>query len=267
MHWPFKKYKKTALVLSGGSARGIAHLGVVKVLKREGLRFDVVVGTSIGSLVGAAYALDIPLDQVEAVSLKTGAMDLLDITISRMGLTEGNRLENIIKQVVQNKSFQDVKMPLAITAVDVETGEELYFTEGDLIKTIKASCSLPGIFKPVELNGRLLIDGGMRQHMPADIAKRLGADFIVGVDVGFCIKKGRINSMLGVIMQSIQMMGEELSRYQSEKVDILITPKLEDDIDQMAFNKAAAIIKKGEEATEEAMPELKKCLKRGGYNG
>lgn len=262
MRWPFKKYKKKALVLSGGSARGIAHIGVVKVLKREGIEFDLVVGTSIGSLVGAAYALDIPMEHVERVSLKTSAIDLLDITISRMGLTEGNKLENIIRQVVQHKKFEDLKTPLAITAVDVETGEELYFTTGDLIKTIKASCSLPGIFRPVELNGRLLIDGGMRQHMPGDIAVKLGADFVVGVDVGFCIKKGRINSMLGVIMQSIQMMGQELSKYQAEKIDILIAPKLGDGIDQMAFNKAAVIIKKGEEAAEEALPLLKKYLKR-----
>lgn len=262
MKWPFKKKKKTALVLSGGSARGIAHLGVVKVLKREGIEFDLVVGTSIGALIGAAYALDIPPDHVERLALKTTAMDLLDITISRMGLTDGNKLEGLIRQVIQNKTFADIKTPLAITAVDVETGEELYFTDGDLIKIIKASCSLPGIFKPVELNKKLLIDGGMRQHMPSDIAKRLGADFIVGVDVGFCIKQGRINSMLGVIMQSIQMLGEELSKYQSENVDILIAPKLGDDIDQMAFNKAAVIIKKGEEAAQEALPELKKYLKR-----
>lgn len=261
MRWRlFKKKRKTALVLSGGSARGVAHLGVVKVLKREGLKFDLVVGTSIGSLVGAAYALDVPPEHVEKLALKMSAIDLLDITISRMGLTEGNKLENIIRNVVQNKRFEDLKTPMAITAVDVETGEEVYFTSGDLIKIIKASCSLPGIFKPVELNGRLLIDGGMRQHMPSDIAKKLGADFIVGVDVGFCIKHGRINSMLGVIMQSIQMLGEELSKHQSKTVDLLITPKLGNDIDQMAFNKAAVIIKKGEEAAEEALPELKKYL-------
>lgn len=256
----FKKRRKTALVLSGGSARGIAHLGVLKVLKREGLKFDMVVGTSIGSLVGAAYCLDIPLEYVEALAVKTTAMGLLDITISRMGLTEGNRLENVIRQVVRNKSFQDMKTPLAITAVDVETGEEVYFTSGDLVKTIKASCSLPGIFKPVELCGRLLIDGGMRQHLPSEVAKKLGADFIVGVDVGFCIKKGKINSMLGIIIQSIQIIGEELSEHQITDVDVIIKPKLGGDIDQMAFNKASIIIKKGEEAAEEALPVLKKYI-------
>lgn len=259
--WPFKKAKKVALVLSGGSARGIAHLGVAKVLRREGFKFDLVVGTSIGSLVGAAYCLDIPMEDVERVALKTTAMDLLDITVSRMGLTEGNRLENIIQQVIKDRSFGDVKIPLAITAVDIETGEEVYFTSGDLIKTIKASCSLPGIFKPVELNGRSLIDGGMRQHFPTDIAKKLGADFLIGVDVGFCIKKGKINSMFGIIMQSIQIIGEELSKHQSSKADILIMPELGDDIDQMAFNKTAFIIKKGEEAAEGMLPILRKRVR------
>lgn len=257
--WPFKE-RKIALVLSGGSARGIAHLGVVKVLKREGFQFDLVVGTSIGGLIGAAYCLDIPLEEVEGIALKTTAMDLLDITISRMGLTEGNRLENIIRQVIKNKGFSDMKIPFAATAVNVETGQELCFTSGDLVKIIKASSSLPGIFKPVEVDGKVLIDGGMRQHMPVDIAKKLGANFIVGVDVGFCIKKERINSLLGIIMQSIQIMGEELSLAQSSGSDLLIKPNLGNDIDQMAFNKAALIIKKGEEAAEEALPMLKKYV-------
>jgi len=259
--WLFKRKRKTALVLSGGSARGLAHLGVIKVLKEEGFKFDLVVGTSIGALIGAIYCLDVPIEEIEKIALKTNAMDLLDITISRLGLTEGNRLENIIRQSTQNKGFKDVKIPLAITAVDVETGDELYFTSGDLVKTIKASCSLPGIFRPVELNGKVLIDGGMKQHLPVDIAKKLGADFIVGVDVGFCVKRGKINSMLGIIMQSIQIMGEELSRHQSDNADILITPKLGCEADQMAFSKAAFIIQKGEEAAREALLMLKKYIK------
>jgi len=257
----FTGKKKTALVLSGGSARGVAHLGIIKVLKKEGFKFDLVVGTSIGALIGAVYCLDIPLEDVETIALKTTAMGLLDITISRLGLAEGNRLENIIRQSIKNKTFQDLKTPLAVTAVDVETGDELYFTSGDLVKVIKASCSLPGIFRPVEINGKLLIDGGMKQHLPADIARKLGADFIVGVDVGFCVKQGKINSMLGIIMQSIQIIGQELGRHQSDSVDILIAPKLGDEIDQMAFNKAAFIIKKGEEAAQEALPMLKKHVR------
>ncbi|MDD5449702.1 MAG: patatin-like phospholipase family protein [Candidatus Omnitrophica bacterium] len=259
--WIFKPYKKAALVLSGGSARGVTHLGVVKVFKREGLKFDMVVGTSIGSLIGAAYCLDLPLEEVEATAVKTTAMDLLDITISRMGLTEGNKLENIIRRVIKNKSFNDLKIPLAITTVDIETGNELYFTSGDLARIIKASCSLPGIFKPIEIGGRLMIDGGMKQHLPVAIAKKLGADFIVAVDAGFCVKKGKINNMLGILMQSIQIMGEELARHQSVHADIIIKPQLGDTIDQMAFNKAAVIIKKGEEAAEEALPILKKYIK------
>lgn len=258
--WLFKRHKKTALVLSGGSARGLAHLGVVKVLKREGIKFDLVVGTSIGSLVGAVYCLDCPLENAERLALKTTAASLMDITISRMGLTEGHRLENIISEATEKKEFKDVKTPFAITTVDVETGHEVYFTDGDLQKIIKASCSLPGIFKPVEINGHLLIDGGMRQHLPTDVAKELGADYIVAVDVGFCIKQGKVNSMLGVIMQAIQIMGEELSAHQSTMADILIKPKLGGDIDQLAFNKSAVIIKKGEEAAEEMLPLLKKYV-------
>ncbi len=257
--WPFgKKTKKTALVLSGGSARGLAHLGAIEVLIREDIKFDLVVGTSIGALIGAVYCLQRPVDEVKQMALKTTVADILDVAISRMGLSAGNRLENVIRKTVDNKTFNDLKIPLAVTAVDVETGQEAYFTSGDLIKVIKASCSLPGIYRPVELDSRLLIDGGVRHHFPIDIAKKLGAEFIVGVDVGFCVKKGRITSMLGVIMQSVQIMGEEISLYQSGKADILIRPELGCDIDQLAFNKAAFIIQKGKEAAEEALPLLKK---------
>lgn len=236
-------------------------MGVIKVLRREGLQFDLVVGTSIGSLLGAVYCLDIPTDEIEALALRTTANDLLDITISRMGLTEGNRLESVIRQAVKNKTFADMKTPLAVVTVDIETGEEVCFQDGDLIKVIKASCSLPGIYKPVEINARFLIDGGLRKHLPTAIAKKLGADFVAAVDVGFCIKKGRLTSMLAVIMQSIQIMGEEMSLFQSSEADILIKPRLGDEIDQLAFNKAAIIIKKGEEAAEEALPLLKRHLR------
>ncbi|MCM8781620.1 MAG: patatin-like phospholipase family protein, partial [Candidatus Omnitrophica bacterium] len=128
--WLTKK-RKTALVLSGGAARGIAHLGVVKVLKREKIKFDLVVGTSIGALAGTIYCLDCPLDEVEKIALKITAADLLDVTISRMGLTEGNRLENIIRQIIGNRTFKDAKIPLCITAVDIEKGEDVYFTNGE----------------------------------------------------------------------------------------------------------------------------------------
>ena len=258
----FFKKRKTALVLSGGSARGLAHVGVMKVLRREGFQFDCVVGTSIGALSAAAYALDIPLDSLERFALKTGAGDLIDLTISRMGLTEGNKLEAVICTVVANKTFDDVKVPLAITAVDIETGEGIYFTKGDLVKAIKASCSLPGIFKPVEYQNRLLSDGGLRQHLPVDIARKMGADCIVAVDVGFCVRKGRITNMLGVIMQSIQIMGEEMSRFQSGKADILIAPKLGETVDQLAFNRAPFIIEQGRQAAEEALPLLRKFVRR-----
>lgn len=253
--------KKTALVLSGGSARGLAHLGVIKVLKREGFKFDLVVGTSIGALVAAAYCLDRSLEDIEKLALKTSVTDLVDVTISRMGLTEGNKLENVIRLAVGSKTFADLKIPLAVTAVDVETGEELYYTSGDLVKTVKASCSIPGVYKPVELHNRLLIDGGMRQHLPTDIAKKLGAEFIVAVDVGFCVKKTKINNMLAVIMQAIQIMGEELGRHQSANADILIKPQLGDKVDQLSFNKTPFIIKKGEEAAEEALPLLRKHIR------
>ncbi|MFH1848128.1 MAG: patatin-like phospholipase family protein [Candidatus Omnitrophota bacterium] len=260
--WPFKK-KKTALVLGGGSARGFAHIGVLKVFEEEGFKFDMVVGTSIGALIGAGYCLGARIDTIYKEAVKMRAADILDITISRMGLTEGNKLENKIRGIVGDARFEDLKVPLAVTATDIETGENIYFTSGELLMVIKASCSIPGIFKPVDLGGRMLIDGGMRQSVPVDIALKLGANFIVAVDVGFCIRKGRITSMLGVIMQSIQIMGGELNKRQARLADIVISPELGGEIDQLAFDKAEIIIKSGEEAARKAVPALRKRLGNG----
>ncbi|MEI8175685.1 MAG: patatin-like phospholipase family protein [Candidatus Omnitrophota bacterium] len=249
-----------ALVLSGGSARGLAHLGAIKVFKEEGITFDLIVGSSIGSLVGAVYALDCPLDEILKIALRTSANDIIDVTLSRMGLVEGNKLEALIRAAVGGRTFADVKIPLAIATVDIETGEEVCFTSGDLVKVIKASCSLPGIFKPVEIDGRLLMDGGIKHHLPTGIAKKIGADHTVAIDVGFCVKKAKIANMFGIIMQSIQILGQELSQHQSGEADLLIRPDLGEDMDQMAFDKASYIISKGEEAARAAVPQLKKLM-------
>lgn len=258
----FFRRRKTALVLGGGSARGLAHLGVLKVFERENFTFDLVVGTSIGALIGAGYCLGYKIDELIQEALGTRLSDIVDVTISRMGLNEGNKLESKIGKIVDDKTFEDLAIPLVVTATDVETGEEVYFSSGKLLPTIKASCSLPGIFKPVEMNGRLLIDGGMRQSVPVAIAKRMEADYIVAVDVGFCIKKGKITSMLGVIMQAIQIMGEELNKHQTKEADVTIKPQLGGDIDQLAFNKAEFIIQRGEFAAEKAIHTLRKHLRR-----
>jgi NTE family protein len=155
-------------------------------------------------------------------------------------------------------------MPLAIVATDIENGEEVVVTSGSLVNTIRASCSIPGIFIPVRIDGRLLVDGGLKSSVPSRVAIRLGASFIIAVDVGFCVRKGRITNILQMVFQSIQIIGNELNKFQAKEAEAQIKVHLGDEMDQMAFDKAAEIISAGEKAATEAIPSIISRLKEEG---
>jgi len=248
--------RQTALVLGGGAARGIAHIGVLKVLKRHKIPVDMVVGTSIGSIMGAVYALGISLKNIEEIALKTTLKSLADFALSKRGLLEGRNLEKIIEEVIENKGFEDLKIPLAIVATDIENGKEVIITSGDMARAIRASCSIPGIFIPVRIDGRMLVDGGLRSTVPSEAAKRIGANFIIAIDVGYCVRKGKISNIFQILFQSTQIIGSELNKHERKPSDVVIEVLLGEDMHQMAFERAAEIISIGEEAAEAAMPAL-----------
>ena len=259
---PFFKKPKVILALGGGSARGLANIGVLKVLERhfgKNLPFDMVVGSSIGSLIGAAYCAGYSAEELEKKAAKLRWPSLVDFGLYTTGLIKGDRLEKIIVDIVGEKSFEDLVIPFALTTTDIETGEELTHTSGNLVKLIRASCSWPGIFTSVKIGGRLLSDGGVRNSIPTKAACELGATFIVAVNPGFAVKSHIIDNPLKAIVQSVQIMGEELNAYQSRSADVVIKPELRN-IDQFDFDKADIIIRQGEVAAEKKMPLLKRKL-------
>ena len=152
-----------------------------------------------------------------------------------------------------------MKIPFALTTTDIETGEELVHTSGNFVKLVRASCSWPGIFTAVEVEDRLLVDGGVRNSIPTKAALKLGADFTVAVDPGFAVKSTKIDNVLTAFFQGIQIMGEELNAYQSRVANVTIKPKLEN-IDQFDFEKSGVIIAQGELAAERRMSALKRKL-------
>ncbi len=257
--WFFEKERKATLVLGGGSARGIAHIGVLKVLEREKIPIERVIGTSMGALVGAAYALGIPSERMEQHAYNFKLKDLLDPTIPRIGLLAGERLEKMIRDITENKSFEDCKIPLTIVTTDIEKNEEVVYHSGDLQKVIRASCSWPGVFNPVRIDGRLLVDGGIKDSVPTRIAKSFKPDYIIAVDVGFCVKDGKIENIFQMLLQSFQIMGHELNAYQADKGDIVINVDL-GDLNQSAFDRAREAVVKGSLAAERMVEEIKKDL-------
>lgn len=255
------KGKKIALVLGGGAARGLANIGALKVFQREKISFDLIVGTSIGAFVGASYALGDDMAKAEETALKFNARESLDIIMPpAIGLIKGNRIYSIIKEFVGEKDFSDLRIPMAVVATDIEKGQEVVFTEGSLADAIRVSCSYPGIFAPQRIKGRLLVDGGIINTVPVNVARRMGANIVIAVDVGFCVKVGEIRSIFGVILQALQITGDELNRYQSMDADIIIRPDL-DGINQLDFASAKIIIQRGEMAALEKLQDIKRKLR------
>lgn len=255
----FKKNKKVTLVLGGGSARGLAHIGVLKVLEREKIPIDRIVGTSMGAFIGAAYAVGVSISMMEEKAYKFTTDKLLDPTIPRMGLLAGEKLELAIRDMIDSKTFADCKMPVAVVTTDVENGETIVHQTGDLVKIVRASCSWPGIFNPVTIDGMMLSDGGIKSSVPTRVARDLGAEFIIAVDVGFCVKKGKISNIFQMILQSFQITGEELNKYQSMDADITIKVNL-GEFDQASFEQAQEAVAKGIESAEAKIEEIKEEL-------
>lgn len=255
----FKKLK-VALVLGGGSARGMAHIGVLKVLEREKIPIDQIIGTSMGALVGASYSVGVPISVMEEKAYKSNINKLLDPTIPTMGLLAGDRLEASIKELIDNKGFSDCRIPVAVVTTDMENGEDVIHQKGDLVKVIRASCSWPGVVNPVRIDGRLLSDGGIKHSVPTMIARSLGAEYIIAVDVGFCVKIGKIENIFQMILQSFQITGSMLNQCQASTADVIINVSL-GNINQIAFDRAREIVQKGIEAAEAKVAEIKKDLR------
>ena len=259
--------KKIALVLGGGGARGLAHIGILKVFEREGFKPDLVVGTSMGAMIGGSFALGQPTSKMEQMATSVVWTDIFDPTIPKLGIIDGGKMEKIISNLYEGRTFHDTAIPLAVVTTDIENAEESVYTQGDLVIAVRASCSWPGIFNPVRYEGRLIVDGGIMNSVPVTIAKKLGADFVIACDVGFCVTKGvEINNIVRIMLQSFQIMGQELNTFQSRDADILIEPDL-GDIDQAAFDKAGQIIAIGQKTAENMFPAIQKALdlkKNGG---
>lgn len=178
--------KKVGLVLGGGGARGYAHIGVLKILEKYKIHVDMVVGASMGSIVGACYASGMPIEEIEKRALEMGYLkliQLLDINFPRQGLISGKLIEKFLNELIKGKTFNELKIPLIVTATDIVTGKEIVIKEGSVAKALRASISIPGIFTPVKHDEYVLADGSIINFLPVNIAREMGADIIIAVDV------------------------------------------------------------------------------------
>ena len=181
--------------MGGGFARGFAHLGVLKVLQKYNIKVSHIAGSSVGSILGAAYASGAPLERIIETCRTLRFRDIARWRVSRLGLASNQRLAALMERVFGSGQFEDLKIPLAVVATDLSTGEPVIFTQGNLVDAIRASCAFPGLFEPVEIGTRCLADGGLVAPVPTQAARGLGAQTVIGVSVG--LQDGHRGAQIG----------------------------------------------------------------------
>lgn len=250
--------QKISLVLSMGGARGIAHIGVIETLLEYGYEIASIVGSSMGAMVGAMYATGRMAECKEWLCSwdKRKMFQLADLTLSRDGLVKGDRFIRELKQIVPDVPIESLPLPYAALATDILSEQEVKFTSGNLFEAIRASISIPMVFRPVRTEGRMLVDGGLLNPLPLRHAIRTPGDLLVAVDVNAPIDNGkrrRMNSYL-LLSESSRLMMQQITRYDIErfKPDILIQMSAHD-YDMMEFHHARRIIQSGTEAARQTL--------------
>lgn len=272
------KRKKIGLALGSGSAKGLAHIGVLKVLEKHKIPIDFIAGTSMGSLVGALYCSEPNAQKIEQEMLNTKSKwkSIIDLTFPRAGLIKGEKMEKDLREKLENKNFKDLKIPFFVTAVDIQNEQEVIFHKGDVAKAVRSSISVPGVFVPTENNGRILVDGGVIDPLPVEVLKQAGADIIIAVNVlglkekkpilseEAIVKENKIKkpNIINTLLKTFQIIEAEGSRAILEKLgaDLIITPDLEG-IRSIDFFKVDEVIKRGERAAERSLQDIKKLAK------
>ena len=218
------------LALSGGAARGIAHVGVLRALTENNIPIDYVAGTSAGSLVGGAWASGMPLDQIEDFGRTMRWRDVGRMTMSRLGIQVNDRLEQYLRDRMPITRFENLPVPFAAVATELSSGTPVVLRdEGDVPFAIRASCAIPGWYVPViDDEGRQLVDGGLVAVIPSSVARSLGADLVIAVDVNAEGAKfmGSTTSVIGVMLQSMMVVQKTASHYQLSLSDYVIRPKV-----------------------------------------
>jgi NTE family protein len=254
-----KPAPKIALVLGGGAARGFAHIGVIKVLEAQGIAPDIVVGTSAGSVVGALYASGMKGFDLQKLALEMDEAMVADWVMPNRGVLKGEALQEFVNQKVKGLPIQKMPKQLGIVATDLQSGEMVVFRQGNTGMAVRASSSVPGVFQPLQINGRDYVDGGLVSPVPVRPARAMGADFIIAVDISNMGRRGSPSGTVDILLQTFAIMGHRLSQHELEGADIVIRPSMAG-VNSTDFEGRHLAILEGEKATLAAISEIKARL-------
>ena len=253
-----------ALVLGSGAARGFAHIGVIKMLESQGIRPNIVVGTSAGSVIAALYASGYSGLDLNRIGLNLDEAAIADWAYPFAGrfggLIKGDALQSMVNREVQNKAIEQMSIPLGIVATELHTGKGVLFQRGDTGLAVRASCSVPGVFQPAMIQGKEYVDGGLVAPVPVRYAQEMGANFIIAVNISSDTNTFNSSGTLGLLQQTINIMQQSINQYEIVKADVLITPQLKQ-MGSADFRSRNAAILAGEQAAQEKITEIREKLR------
>lgn len=251
---------RIGVALGGGFARGLAHIGVLKVLEEENIPIDFIAGTSVGSVIGAAYASGVCAKELEEIAAIVRFRDFSRWTLSRFGLFSNDKMAVFLGKSLRCKTFEELRIPLAVTATDIVTGEPAVFTSGPLIDPVRASCAYPGMFLPVNINGRLLVDGLLAHGVPAAPLREMGAEKVLSIFLSaHWVKPKGPRHVFDVIGQCFSIAQTKMCGPWKAASDIILEPAI-GEFGYDDFARAKELIHAGEVVTRAALPQILEWL-------
>ncbi|HWS40530.1 MAG TPA: patatin-like phospholipase family protein [Arenimonas sp.] len=247
---------RIGLALGGGAAKGFAHIGVIKMLEANGFRVETVAGTSAGSVVGAMYASGMNSFQMQQKAIALDESTIRDVSLFSGGLLKGQKLQDYVNTLVQQRPIERMKKPFAAVATKLETGERIVFTRGNTGQAVRASSSIPGVFEPVVIGKWHYVDGGIVSPVPVDAARQLGADMVIAVDISSKASGKNPDGLLGIVNQAISIMGQKLGEQELARADVVIRPRV-GNIGPTEFEQRNQAIIEGEKAALAALPQIR----------
>ncbi len=258
---PPSKLAKIAVVLGAGASKGFSHIGVLKVLESNKIPLHMIIGTSAGSFVGSLYAYGYNAFELQRLSFAIEKDDIIDFTIPDNGFIKGERLEGYINRILENKPMEKLRIPFYAVATDIQSGREVVFGKGNTGTAVRASCSIPGIFRPVNISGRMYVDGGVVSPVAVEAARKLGADIVIAVDISGDVEAFTPKGTVETILQAINIMYSKLAAIQLSKADVVIKPKV-GYIGSADFSKRHEATLEGEKAAIEVLPKIKEIVNK-----
>jgi NTE family protein len=252
-------YPKVGLALSGGSALGISHIGAIKALSEHKIPIDCVSGTSAGAIAAVGVAFGVPIKKMIGISKQLSWEAVSEFGYSKFGLNSNEPVSDVIREMIGRARIEDARIPLAIVATNIDTGEKVIFRRGSVAEAVMASTCLPGLFIPVKIKGKKLVDGGLVENLPLSPLKKMGAEVRIGVDLGHWRTYPKTKNVIDVISNSYSILIKPQCMMKDQDVEVLIEPHLEK-FTSSDFDKIDALMEAGYRATKLSIPDIRKQL-------